>query len=101
MLNQKAQGNDYDCAIVCALAVLGRGERGWRTAKDYPLLLSKLIKIARFMVVYKAVILDPEALQLAQSRQQAERLPELIGGSAIDKEYRLIADEGYTSDPAS
>ena len=101
LLNQKAQGNDYDCAMVCALAVLGRGKGGWRTVEDYPPLLSKLIKITRFMVVYKAVTLDPEALQLAQSRQQAKRLPELISGSALDEEYGLMADEGYASDPAS
>jgi hypothetical protein len=52
---------DYESALIYAMAVLGRGEAGWRTAESYPPILSKVIKIARFMVVHKALKLDPTA----------------------------------------
>lgn len=61
LLNQRTKVEDYESALICATAVLGRGEAGWRTAQSYPPILSKLIKIARFMVVHKAVKLDPTA----------------------------------------
>ncbi|EDN04933.1 predicted protein [Histoplasma mississippiense (nom. inval.)] len=38
---------DYECALVDALAVLGRGEYGWRDAESYPPILSRIIKVAR------------------------------------------------------
>ncbi|OGE47046.1 hypothetical protein PENARI_c072G04807 [Penicillium arizonense] len=47
--------------ILMFFTLLGRGEAGWRTAESYPPILSKLIKIARFMVVYKALKLDSTA----------------------------------------
>jgi len=45
---------DYKCAIICAIAVLGVDREGWRGIDRYPLVLSKLIKIARFFVIKKA-----------------------------------------------
>ncbi|OGE46773.1 hypothetical protein PENARI_c114G07895 [Penicillium arizonense] len=61
LLNHRIKVEDYESALVCATAVLGRGEVGWRTAESYPPILSKLIKIARFMVVHKALKLDSTA----------------------------------------
>ena len=58
LLNQRIQVHEYDCALVCALAVLGRRYNGWRDPEDYPPILSKIIKIARFLVVLKAYRLD-------------------------------------------
>ena len=61
LLNHRIKVEDYESALICATAVLGRGEAGWRTAESYPPILSKLIKIARFMVVHKALKLDATA----------------------------------------
>ncbi|EDN07518.1 predicted protein [Histoplasma mississippiense (nom. inval.)] len=36
LLDQRVQVEDYECALVDALAVLGRGEYGWRDAESYP-----------------------------------------------------------------
>lgn len=41
------------------MAVLGQGEAGWRDPESYPLILSCVIKVARFMVVQKALWMDP------------------------------------------
>ncbi|KAJ6080557.1 hypothetical protein N7467_010310 [Penicillium canescens] len=61
LLNHRIKVEDYENTLVCATAVLGRGETGWRTAESYPPILSKLIKVARFMVVHKALKLDSTA----------------------------------------
>jgi hypothetical protein len=37
--------------LVCALAVLGVKEDGWKGAEQYPPILSAVIKVAWFMVV--------------------------------------------------
>jgi hypothetical protein len=63
-LNHRTKVEDYESALICAMAVLGQGEAGWRTAESYPPILSKVIKIARFMVVHKALKLDPMAEQM-------------------------------------
>ncbi|KAE8551290.1 hypothetical protein EYB25_007526 [Talaromyces marneffei] len=66
LLNQRVVHREYDCALVCAMAVLGVRDRGgWRTPEDYPPILSKVIKLARFMVVRKA-------MELAENEDDAE-----------------------------
>ena len=54
LLDQRNIDHDYDSAFVCGLAVLGVKEVGWKGVDTYPPILSKLIKIARFMVVQQA-----------------------------------------------
>lgn len=54
LLDQRNIDHDYDGAFVCGLAVLGVKEVGWKGVDQYPPILSKLIKIARFMVVQQA-----------------------------------------------
>jgi hypothetical protein len=66
LLNQRISAEEYECALVCALAVLGRGRDRWRDAESYPPILSKMIKISRFMVLHKALRLDPNADQILQ-----------------------------------
>jgi hypothetical protein len=39
LLNQRTRVEDYECALICALAVQGRGEAGWRDADSYPPIL--------------------------------------------------------------
>ena len=55
LLNQTVSRREYDSALVCALAVLGVAEGGWKGPDQYPPMLSSMIKIARFMVVQKAL----------------------------------------------
>jgi hypothetical protein len=55
LLNQRHCSHEYESALVCAMAVLGQGETGWRDPESYPPILSWVIKIARFMVVQKAL----------------------------------------------
>jgi hypothetical protein len=46
--------------LVCALAVLGVKEDGWKSPDQYPPVLSAVIKVARFMVVQQALeLLEP------------------------------------------
>jgi hypothetical protein len=54
LLDQRNIDYDHDSAIICSLAVLGVQEVGWKGVDKYPPILSKLIKIARFMVVQQA-----------------------------------------------
>jgi len=58
LLNQVIRRNEYDCALVCALAVLGVKEDGWKGPELYPPILSSVIKITRFMVVQQALELS-------------------------------------------
>ncbi|RMJ26744.1 hypothetical protein PHISP_02398 [Aspergillus sp. HF37] len=66
LLNQRIRVDEYECALICALAVIGRDESGWRTPQSYLPILSKVTKMARFMVVNKALQLDPHASRMIQ-----------------------------------
>jgi hypothetical protein len=57
-LNQKITCMEYDSAMVCALAVLGVKEDGWKDPELHPPVLLAVIKVARFMVVQYAVELS-------------------------------------------
>lgn len=115
LLNQRSKVNEYDCALVCAMAVMGRSaeNRGWHSPDSYTPLLSKVIKVARFMVVYKALTLDDDAMALLEARmrplsQEEEEdddegyeEPDRVGGSAMEVDgyiYSGMEDEGYGSD---
>ncbi len=58
LLNQSITRKEYDSALVCALAVLGVKEDGWKGPEQYPPILSAVIKVARFIVVQKALELS-------------------------------------------
>ncbi|QGA18638.1 hypothetical protein EYB26_006323 [Talaromyces marneffei] len=83
LLNQRVVHREYDCALVCSMAVLGVRDRGgWRTPEDYPPILSKVIKLARFMVVRKAMELaDQEEEAEPTSSMQEEDWDSAYGGS--------------------
>ena len=69
LLNQKSKVNDHDCAFVCALAIMGWHADGrWMSVDSYTPLLSKLIKIARFLVVYKAWTVDGPLVGMSSER---------------------------------
>ena len=52
--------------LICAMAVLEHGEFGWRDPESYPPILSRIIKVARFMVVQQALWLDLDILQIIE-----------------------------------
>jgi RecQ family ATP-dependent DNA helicase len=58
LLSQSITRKEYDSPLVCALAVLGVKEDGWKGAEQYPPVLSAVIKVARFMVVQQALELS-------------------------------------------
>ena len=58
LLNQTIRRKEYDSALVCALAVLGVKDDGWKGHDLYPPILSSVIKVARFMVVQQALELS-------------------------------------------
>lgn len=58
LLNQTIRRKEYDCALVCALAVLGVKEDGWKCPELYPPVLSSTIKVARFLIVQHALELS-------------------------------------------
>ncbi|EDN06546.1 predicted protein [Histoplasma mississippiense (nom. inval.)] len=68
LLDQRVQVEDYECALVDALAVLGRGEYGWRDAESYPPILSRIIKVARLChtVLNDQVNFRPQMQQLGK-----------------------------------
>jgi hypothetical protein len=99
LLNQRTRVEDYECALICALAVQGRGEAGWRDADSYPPILSRVIKVARFMVVHKAMRLDPQAGEMIKILREHRMAGTWEGESAIDEPGYISA--GYSSPPPS
>lgn len=95
LLNQRHRTHKYESALVCAMAVLGRGVDGWRNTDSYPPILSRVIKIARFFVVEKALWLDPAAMQIVAMWQQKQTAVPWALQSTDDELEDL--DEGYAS----
>jgi superfamily II DNA or RNA helicase len=62
LMNQTVHRKEYDCALVCSMAVLGVNpfRSGWRDPESYPPIISSVLKIAHFMVVQKATELAGE-----------------------------------------
>ena len=104
LLNQRIQSSEYECALVCALAVLGvsdhDGGRPWKDPHSYPPILSSMIKISRFVIVHKAYLLDPDARELFQGTQN-QCDGEWSGPSPMEDPEYIFSDEGYSSSPPS
>jgi hypothetical protein len=58
LLSQSITRKEYDSPLVCALAVLGVKEDGWKGPEQYPPILSAVIKVAQFIVVQQALELS-------------------------------------------
>lgn len=99
LLNQRVGADEYECALVCALAVLGRSRTGWHTPDSFSPILSKIIKLARFMVLGQALWLDPHVEQIVQQFSGDRTSSDLDLVSPLDDpEYHLsYDDEGYQS----
>ncbi|KAE8155711.1 hypothetical protein BDV40DRAFT_294120 [Aspergillus tamarii] len=61
LLNQTYHAQKYKSALICAMAVLSRGEFGWCDPESYPPILSRVIKVARFIIIQQTLWLDPNA----------------------------------------
>ncbi|KAH1479888.1 hypothetical protein KXX06_005291, partial [Aspergillus fumigatus] len=96
LLNQRHRSHEYESALVCAMAVLGQGETSWRDPESYPPILSRVIKVARFMVVQKALWMDPNPWQIIQTWVRKDQSAEWVLASADDQLGEI--DEGYGSD---
>jgi hypothetical protein len=71
LLDHQITRREYDSPLVCALAVLGVKEEGWKGPEQYPPMLSAVIKVARFMVVQQGLELSDSDL-LDDSSDEAE-----------------------------
>jgi hypothetical protein len=58
LLDHQITRREYDSPFVCALAVLGVKEDGWKGPEQYPPILLAVIKIARFMLVQQGLELS-------------------------------------------
>ncbi|KAL5042126.1 hypothetical protein BDW71DRAFT_155206 [Aspergillus fruticulosus] len=99
LLNQKIKVHEYEIPLVCAMAVLGQGERAWHDFTSYPPIISRVLKVARFMVVQKALWLDPQHLDIIHMWAAATELSTWTGDAADDYLGMIIEDEGYTEGP--
>lgn len=73
LLNHRVEAHEYDSPLICALAVLGiRSETGWQGPNYYPPLLSKIIKIARFMVIESALTQARQRRDLREPSQESD-----------------------------
>ena len=99
LLNQRIGADEYECALVCALAVLGRSRTGWHTADSFPPILSKIIKLSRFFVLGQALWLDPHAEHIVQHFRGERTSTDFDLDSPLDDpEYQCsYEDEGYQS----
>ncbi|KAF9882558.1 hypothetical protein FE257_007183, partial [Aspergillus nanangensis] len=95
LLNQRPRTHEYESVLICAMAVLGRSETGWRDPESYPPIISRVIKIARFMVVQKALWLDPAVSHIIEMWQKKQTGVSWALISADDELDDI--DEGYVS----
>ncbi len=51
LLARKNHDNEYRMLLICAMAVLSMREKGWATPDNYPPVMSRIIKVARFMLI--------------------------------------------------
>jgi superfamily II DNA or RNA helicase len=99
LLNQKTKVHEYESPLVCAMAVLGRGEQGWRDPTSYPPIISRVLKVARFLVVQKALWLDPQHQEIIQMWAATAEEGSWTGDAADDDLAMILDDEGYASSP--
>ena len=76
LLNQTYHAQEYENMLICTIAVVEYGKFGWRDPESYPPILSRVIKVARFMVVQQVLWLDPDILQIIKTWQQPQRCAE-------------------------
>ncbi|KKK20707.1 hypothetical protein AOCH_006962, partial [Aspergillus ochraceoroseus] len=98
LLNQKIKVHEYESLLICAMAMLGWGEVTWRGPESYPPIISRVLKVARFMLVQKALWLDPQYMEIIRMWAAAAEQGSWMG-DAVDEELGFIIDEGYVEGP--
>jgi hypothetical protein len=86
LLDHRITRCEYDSPLVCALAVLGVKEEGWKGPEQYPPILSAVIKTARFIVVQ-------QGLELSDA--------DLADPQDSDEETDNFDDSAYKSGPSA
>jgi hypothetical protein len=71
--------------LVYATAILGVRKDGFCTPKDYPPILSRVIKVTRFMVVKKTIELSDKPKE-----EDAAELPSSIDNTDWDSTYNRL-----------
>ena len=61
LLQHQIRTTEWESPFICALAILGVEERGWKDATVYSSILSALIKLSRFLVVHFVVREHPSS----------------------------------------
>ncbi|KAL2801581.1 hypothetical protein BJX63DRAFT_417051 [Aspergillus granulosus] len=85
LLNQKTKVHEYESLLVCAMAVLGRGEKSWRDPENYPPIISRVLK------------LDPEAMEIVRMWAASREQGSWTGDAADDQLAMIMEDEGPPS----
>ena len=92
--NQRCRASEYESVLMCAMAVLSRRKSGWHDRKDYANLLSQVARVARFMLVQRALWQDPNARDIIRIWQNPDRLASHPLLSAIDNPSGIEQDSG-------
>ena len=95
LLNQKTKVYKYKSLLVCVMVVLGCGKQGWRDADSYLPILSHMLKVARFLVVQKALWLNPQYWAIIQIWAAAAKQGLWVGKAADQELAWLFKDKGY------
>lgn len=93
LLNQQYRVQEYESPLIYTMAVLGRSEHGWRDADSYPLILSWVIKVARFLLVQKALWMDPDPAGIMAVWQAGGPIAPGFLASAEEDLYKI--NEGF------
>ncbi len=83
LLDDRITRKEYDSPLVCALAVLGVQENGWKDASNYPPILSAMIKISRFMVIQQG--LEMSRHNVGESRLDSRDSQSSVSSSEVDE----------------
>ena len=73
LLERRARAQEYEMPMTCAMAVLAVKLQGWRTAHEYPPIMSHIIKMARFMIIQAAFEFAP-AIQESTTTDERDML---------------------------
>ncbi|CAG8359639.1 unnamed protein product, partial [Penicillium salamii] len=101
LLRQEIRNDEYGCAMICATAVIGRRQFGWATPENFPPRISSLMKITRFLVLHKALRLDPRSLEIRRGFAGQADQRWFTGDMIQFDEAYTYADTGSPRAPSS
>lgn len=101
LLNHGLRATEYESPLVCAMATLGWSRTTWLSPGHFSPLLSKVIKISRFLILCRALWLDPKVLQIITLFGQSHGIADWEGCSILDTEALPRLYEDPQQDPVS